>query len=286
MVSAPTTLLADYARRWNLTLLPAFPNLSCNYVAPVVCADGTPAVLKAVVPNKELYTEIAALRCYDGRNCVRLLEADSEAGIFLLERLLPGITLTTLADEANDEKATSIAASVMRGLWRPAPPDHRFPTVSDWGEGFQKLRQCFGGGCGPLPAAPVEEAASLFEELLASSSESVLLHGDLHHDNILSAQRQSWLAIDPKGVTGEPAYEVGALLRNLWQDRHTIANPAFLTRRRVHQLAEELNLERARIRGWGLAQAVLSAWWSIEDNDGGWDGAIAVAEILAALPPS
>lgn len=282
MIQEPTALLADYARRWNLTLLPSFSNLSCHYVAPVICADGTPAVLKAVVPNSESHTEVAALRCYNGRNCVRLLDADSENGVLLLERLLPGMTLTALADEANDEKATSIAASLMRGLWRPAPTEHNFPTVGDWGGGFQKLRQRFGGGCGPLPAALVDRAERLFAELLASSSEAVLLHGDLHHDNILSAQRQPWLAIDPKGVIGEPAYEVGALLRNLWQDRRAISDPARLTERRVHQLAEELNVDRARIRGWGIAQAVLSAWWCVEDDADCWQGAIAIAELLAA----
>jgi len=105
------TLLADCARCWSLTILPPFPNLSFNYVAPVIRADGTEAVLKVGVPYKELLTEIAALRLYDGKNSVRLLEADSERGVLLLERLRPGMVLTTLADEANDEKATSIAAA-------------------------------------------------------------------------------------------------------------------------------------------------------------------------------
>ncbi len=110
-----------------------------------------------------------------------------------------------------------------------------------------------------------------------------MLHGDLHHDNILSAERQPWLAIDPKGVVGEPAYEVGALLRNLWEDRHRLANPRRMLESRVYQLAEELDIARSRVRGWGVAQAVLSAWWCIEDNDGCWESAIAVAELLAAV---
>ncbi len=280
-------LLADCTRRWSLTLAPPFPNLSFNYVAPAVRADGTEVVLKAGVPNKGLRCEEAALRVFDGSGCVRLLDADSEAGLLLLERLRPGIPLTTLADEARDDAATAIAASVMRGLWRPAPPHHPFPTVGDWGNGFGRLRARFEGGAGPLPQARVEEAEALFAELLASSAAPVLLHGDLHHDNILSAGRQPWLAIDPKGVVGEPAYEVGALLRNLWPDRHTHQNPGRLLDRRARQLAEELGLDLARVRGWAVAQAVLSAWWGIEDNDGdgGWEGAIADAERLAAIKP-
>lgn len=277
------TLLADCAQRWSLTLLPPFPNLSFHYVAPVVRADGTEAILKAGVPHKELWTEIAALRLYQGRNSVRLLDADSEQGTLLLERLYPGTMLTLLADEAQDAQATSIAASVMRGLWRPVPPGLAFPTIGEWAQGLQRLREHFGGGVGPFPVALVEEAETLFVELLSSASEPVLLHGDLHHDNILSAQRQPWLAIDPKGIIGEPAYEVGALLRNLWQDRHRLLNPGRILERRVYQLAEELSIERARVRGWGVAQAVLSAWWCIEDNSDCWEAAIANAELLAAI---
>ncbi len=282
-------LLEACARRWSLHLLPPFANLSFNYAAPVVRADGTEAVLKVGVPNRELRTEIAALRLYDGRNSVRLLEAHAEQGALLLERLRPGTTLTTLAGDTHDTEATAIAASVMRGLWRPEPAEHEFPSVGDWGKGFLRLREYFGGGTGPLPAVLVEAAETLFAELLASSSAPVVLHGDLHHDNILAAERQEWLAIDPKGVIGEPAYEVGALLRNLWSDRHPHAHPALLLERRVHQLAEELDVERARIRGWGVAQAVLSAWWCIEDAGDGWEenegncwkSALAIAELLA-----
>jgi len=276
-------LLEDCARRWSLTPAPPFPNLTFHYVAPAVTADGTEVVLKVGVPNKGLRSEAAALRAFDGRGSVRLLDADPEAGLLLLERLRPGAVLTDLAHEAHDDEATRIAASVMRGLWRPAPPGHNFPTTTDWGEGFARLRTRFGGGTGPLPAARVEEAEALFADLLASSAPPMLLHGDLHHDNILSAGRNPWLAIDPKGVVGEPAYEVGALLRNLWPDRHTHQNPARLLERRAHQLTDELGLDRARVRGWAVAQAVLSAVWGVEDSDEGWDGALADAETLAAI---
>ena len=277
-------LLEDCARRWSLTLAPPFPNLTFHYVAPAMRADGTEAVLKVGVPGPDLRREAAALRVFDGQGSVRLLESDTEAGLLLLERLRPGTVLTTLADEAHDDAATTIAASVMRGLWRPAPPGHDFPTVADWGGGFARLRARFGGGTGPLPAAQVERAEALFAELLASSTASVLLHGDLHHDNILSAQRQPWLAIDPKGVVGEPAYEVGALLRNLWPDRHAHLNPARMLERRTHRLAEELELDPARVRDWAIAQVVLSAVWGVEDNDGGWEGASANTDLLAAIP--
>ncbi|MCW3053434.1 MAG: aminoglycoside/hydroxyurea antibiotic resistance kinase [Chthonomonadales bacterium] len=276
-------VLTDCARRWGLTILPPYPNLSINYVAPVLRENGREAVLKVGLPNAELWAEIEALRVYDGRYSVRLLEADPEQGCMLLEQIRPGVVLTTLADEANDAQATSMMAAVMQGLWRSVPPDHHFPNVRDWAEGMQRLRTHFGGGVGPFPLGLVEEAETLFTELLASSAESVVLHGDLHHDNILSAQRVPWLAIDPKGIVGEPAYEVGAMLRNLWPDRHTILHPGKLLERRAHQLAEELHIDRARIRGWAVAQAVLSVWWGIEDDNDYSEDTIATAELLAAI---
>jgi streptomycin 6-kinase len=97
------------------------------------------------------------------------------------------------------------------------------------------------------------------------------------------AQRQPWLALDPKGVVGEAAYETGALLRNPAGRVLKSANPRGMMARRIDQLASELGFERERIRAWALAQAVLSAWWSIEDHGYGWEDAITYAEILAQL---
>ncbi len=273
-------LISACERRWSITVLAPLSELSFNYVAPALRADGSEAMLKLGVPNPELATEIEALRLYDGRGCVRLLAADAEWGALLLERLRPGTMLSAVAD---DERTTAIAAGVMRQLWRPAPPGHAFPTVARWAAGLERLRTRFEGGTGPLPRHLVERAEALFAELLPSMAEPVLLHGDLHHFNILAAGRQPWLAIDPKGVVGEPAYEVGALLRNPFPQLLQMARPGQILARRVDQLAAELGFDRERLLGWGLAQAVLSAWWSIEDGDANWEYAIRVAELLAAL---
>lgn len=273
-------IIAECERRWSISVLPPFANLSYNYVAPAMTADGREVVLKLGVPNLELTREITALRYYDGRGIVQLLDSDPEKGILLLERLHPGTLLSSLAD---DEQATSIAAAVMRRLWRPAPPEHPFPTVADWAGSLRKLRAQFAGETGPLPAQLVDAAERLFAELIDSMAEPVLLHGDLHHDNIMAAEREPWLALDPKGVIGEPAYEVGALLRNPIAQIASMPNLRGILARRVDQLAEELELDRDRLIGWGFAQAVLSAWWSIEDHNSGWQQSIVCAEQLYAL---
>ncbi|MCW5852353.1 MAG: phosphotransferase [Anaerolineae bacterium] len=273
-------LIAEVAAHWSLTVGSPFDNLSYNYVAPAVRADGTPCVLKLGVPRDELVTEIEALRLFVGRGAVKLLEADVERGVMLLERLMPGVPLSQLGD---DEQATAAAAEVIRQVWRTPPPGHLFPHVADWLRGFSRLRRHFDGGTGPLDTRLVEQAEALAAGLLASTETEVVLHGDLHHDNILSAERQPWLVIDPKGIVGDPVYEVGALLRNPLPQIYSYPDPVRLTRRRVDLLADLLGFDRQRIIGWGLAQAVLSAWWSIEDEGYGWEGAIRVAAWLAAL---
>lgn len=274
-------LVEECAARWSLKVGPPFLPLSFNYAAPAEGPGGERLVLKLGVPVRELLTEVEALRAFAGRGAARLLDSDAERGALLLERLEPGTQLLALCEE-DDEAATAAAASVMRQL-RHAPPDaHNFPTVADWGRGFERCRAHFGGGTGPFPRKLFEEAETLFAELLASSAAPVLLHGDLHHGNVLAAARAPWLAIDPKGLVGEPAYEVGALLRNPLPQLLDWPEPVRATERRIAQLSDELGLERARVRGWGLAQAALSAWWSIEDEGEPGEFGFAAAEVIAA----
>ena len=274
-------LVAVCAARWSLKVGAPFPHLSYNYAAPAEGAGGERLVLKLGVPVRELLSEMEAMRVFAGRGAARLFEADAGWGALLLERLEPGMSLVALCEE-DDGAATAAAASVMRRLWRAPTPGHDFPTAADWGCGFERCRAHFGGGTGPFPRGLFDEAEALYAELLASSAAPVLLHGDLHHGNVLAAAREPWLAIDPKGLVGEPAYEVGALLRNPLPQLLNWPNPARVTERRIAQLSDELGLDRARVRGWGLAQAMLSAWWSIEDEGELGEFGFATAEVLAA----
>ena len=267
------SLLTECAARWSLTIAPPFTPLTYNFAAPAVRTDGTPVVLKIGVPCQEFAAEIEALRLFDGQGSVRLLEADADKGMMLLERLTPGTSLVTVAD---DEQAASIAACVMRNLWRPVPETQTFPTVTDWFLSLSRLRRQFDGGTGPLPPRLVEEAEALSAGLTASATDAVLLHGDLHHGNILRAEHAGWLAIDPKGTIGEPAFEPSAFLLN------NTPQSAEVLQRRVAVFAERLDVPRERVRGWGLARAVLSACWTLEDHGMEWQGAIVVAGLLAA----
>ena len=276
-LSALPDLIAEASRRWDLTDIHPVPNLSYNFVAYANWAE-KPVVLKLGVPNDELSSGIAALRFYDGRGACRLLAADPGKGMLLLERLLPGVMASTLQD---DEGATRIAADVMSQLWRPVPENRGdFIQLRDWFDGFERLRDRFDGGTGPLPEALVETAESLSWDLLADNKDETLLHGDFHHYNLLESER-GWLAIDPKGVIGPKGYEVGPLLINPVEHFLCARDPIAQTTRRVAILSEVLGMERERIRNWGICHSVLSACWSLEDK-GDWTYAIRCAGIIMA----
>lgn len=256
------TLLAEYEQRWSLTIHPPF-NLSYNYVAPATRAGGTAVVFKAGVPNPELPSEIAALRFWNGRGTCHLLEADESQSVMLLERLQPG---TPLATVPNDDQATLIAAAIMEQLWQPLPADHPFRPLTSWTAGLEKLRHEFNGETGPFPSELVETAERLRTELLAQPAETVLLHGDCHHWNILRAQRQPWLVIDPKGVAGEPIYDATPFLYNRLPEPLDAPHAARVLARRLDLLAERLHFDRQRLIAWAIVQSVLSSWWTYQDH--------------------
>ncbi|GAC1392527.1 MAG: aminoglycoside phosphotransferase family protein [Ktedonobacteraceae bacterium] len=273
-------ILAACEQRWHLTLGTPFTNLSFHYVIPAVRDDGMPVVVKAQSPTGEFEKETEALRLFDGHGMAQLLAFDTSDEVMLMERLHPGTSLRKMAD---DIKAISIAATVMKQMWRPAPLAHSFATIEKWGRGFDSLRQHYGGGNGPFPKALLEEAEALYAALSVSMAEPMLLHGDLHQDNILSSERDGWLAIDPKGLIGEPAYETGALLRNFLPELLAMPDPKRILARRIDQLSEELSLDRAHVHGWGLSQAVLAAWWGVEDSDQLGEGTLTCARLLSEI---
>ncbi len=271
--------MALAAHRWDLEIEPPFEDLSYNYVAPARTGDGREVVVKAGVPSLELTCELEALRLFDGRGIAQLLDADEELGVLILERLRPGRPLAEIKD---DEALTQSAVALLCELQVQAPPGHGFASVAGWAAGLGRLRDHFGGGFGPFPPDLVEAAESLFAGLIDPSSDYVLIHGDLHAGNILSAGREPWLAIDPKGVVGNPVYDVAVFAVSAPRMEREADDKRFLSRR-IDQLAGELALDRPLIVDWSVAHCVLSGWWSYEDHGGGWENAIATARMLQSL---
>lgn len=284
-------LIAEASTRWGLTDVQPAPILSYNFVAFANRGNNN-VVLKMGVPNREMKSEMATLRLFNGEGACRLLEYDEERYWMLLERLNPGVMLSTLED---DEEATHIAAEVMKKIWRPletlefsslllnveqqAVRLQSFIQLSDWFDGLNNLRPMFNGGTGPFNEKLVERAESSVKDFFVENHMPVLMHGDFHHFNILSSER-GWLVIDPKGVIGPAGYEVGPLMINPWSDFSDGNKIRLRVKRRIDILHEHLGFERERILEWSLAHAVLSAWWGIEDNTG-WESALQFAEMLA-----
>ena len=253
--------LARLAARWRLTLGEPFSDLSFHYVCRATRADGTAAVLKIGVREPEGRNEAIALRLLDGLGIVRLFEADQDERALLLELVEPGEMLATLS-YTDDDAATHIAADVMRRLWRPAPADHDLWDLARWFRALLTHREEHRGP-GRFPPALFNRAEETARELIESTREAVVLHGDLHHFNILRSERPEraeWLAIDPKGLVGERGFEIAALIRN------PDAKPPRLLTRRLDLLCAELALDRERVRDWLFAEQMLNACWDHDDN--------------------
>ena len=271
-------LIDEASRRWNLSNVQAVPNLSYNFVAFAKRGDEE-VILKIGVPNREFASEMNALRLFGGNGAVRLLEADEENSAFLLERIRPGKMLSTLEDE---EQATNIAVDVMLKLWRKPPENIPFIKLTDWFDALKNLRPAFNGGTGPFPEKIILRIEEILPRLFSESSAPMLIHGDLHHFNILSSG-PGWLAIDPKGVIGHPEYEVGPFLINPMPSFLNGSQPKVQTEKRIAILSERLGFPRQRLRDWGLCHAVLSAWWDMMPDGSGGEYSIRCAEIFASI---
>jgi len=270
------SLIEEVSQSWGLADIKPVSNLSYNFVA-FAKRGNEDVILKAGVPNRELTSEISALKLFNGNGACQLLECDKERGLLLLERLKPGNMLSELED---DDERTNIAVDVMQKIWREAPANNNFIQLSDWFNGLKRIRPHFNGGTGPFPKKLLERVESFLPELFADKNVK-LMHGDFHHYNILSSER-GWLVIDPKGVIGPAGYEVGPLMINPWNSISDRINFRVRAERRVSILAERLGWERETIINWATAHAVLSAWWNIEGRED-WNYSLLCAEIFSEL---
>ncbi len=259
-LAALPAIVGQLAHDWGLVLGSPY-ELTLHYVVAVTQSDGTPAVLKLGVPGSEtLVAEAHALEAFAGRGAVRLLRADLTRGALLLEQVTPGWRARDLVP-VDDSAATSAAVSVMRRL-HESSPGPALPPLINQATAFDNYLQAY-GTAGPLPADLVTRAAGLMRELCDSAPATVVLHGDLHHDNILRGTREAWLAIDPHGLVGDPGYDTGSLLYNPEPDDRDPELVA-LVPARVEQLADELAMPIDRLIAWGFVKAVLSDVWSAE----------------------
>ncbi len=256
-------IIRKYEQEWDITCFSPF-TLSYNYVISAKTHDGNPVVLKISFPdNHEFFLELEALKFYDGVGSIKVLQQDVKNGVMLLEMAEPG---TRIHDISPDEKQISLASNVMRMIHKPVTDNTAlfFPAILDWAKAFDRHKEKFPTDS-PVPAWMLDKAENIFKEFPKDKKEQVLLHGDLHSDNILLSQR-GWLSIDPKGLVGEREFELGAYLRNPHYDYPKGSDFKKLETNRIIQFSEELGFDKKRIRDWSFACAVISLLWFLEDE--------------------
>ncbi|GAA2486546.1 aminoglycoside phosphotransferase family protein [Winogradskya humida] len=289
-LAALPQLIDEVSDAFGLVLGPPLRGGSCSWVAPATLADGTAVILKIGWPHREMYAEPAALRLWDGHGAVRLFRHDPARHALVLEQCLPGEQLGARIMAPAD--ALRIGAGVLRKLWSAGVPENRaalpadpatieslVDVAGDWGdlvtERMTRLRPAYDPGL-------VAEGARLLHDLPASAPREVVLHGDFNPGNILSSG-DGWVAIDPKPLIGDPAYDVAPLLNQI-ADPYATADPAGTLRDRIALLAAELDLDRSRIAAWAVARKVESALWRTHhDREAEGAADLATAALLAGL---
>ena len=263
-------LWADWLRRlpalaagllddWDLT-----PDGGALYgytslVLPVHTDAGTPAVVKVTFDgDDESLHEALALQHWGGRGTVRLLRADPHRRGLLLERVS-----TTDLSAVDIELACEVVGGFYSRLHVPALPQLRTVTsyVDRWLTALEAMPPS-----GPLPRRLVEQTVALGRDLVADpASTGRIVHGDLHYGNVLAAEREPWLVIDPKAMSGDPHYEPAPMLWNRWEEMAASGDLRTALRRRFHTLVDVGGLAEDRARDWVVVRSILNAHWSIQD---------------------
>ena len=249
---------AEVVEEWQLTYDGEPMHGYCSLVVPVRTVSGRPAVLKVALPDDESEHEHLALQHWHGNGAVSLLRADPHRRAMLLERLHP----EDLSD-VWDVEACEIVAGLYARLHVPALPQLRTLTsyVERWSADLAALPRD-----APLPRRLVEQALALGRDLVADpGSTGTTIHGDLHYANVLSADREPWLVIDPKPVSGDPHYEVAPLLWNRWDEVIASGEVRSAVRRRFHTVVDVAGLDEDRARDWVVVREVHNAMWTVQD---------------------
>jgi streptomycin 6-kinase len=246
-------LVAECVEEWGLRLGAPYEAGAAGYAVRVDLPDDTPAVLKLIYPHREAEHEGEALRVWDGDGAIRLLAYDEARWAMIIERCEPG----TLLAKVDPERALGVLAGLLPRLWKPVREPFR-PLADEAMWWVEYLPAEWERAGKPFERYLLDAAIARLEALAGSQGEQVLLHQDLHGDNVLAAQREDWLVIDPKPLVGEREFAVAPIVRDpeLGHSRRDVL-------RRLDRLTSELGLDRDRARGWTIGQTIA---WSLDTS--------------------
>lgn len=259
-----------------------FPELTFNYVEKVKTKNGEYLVLKIGFPEDvDFARQAKTLKLYSGNGAVKVLNEDVENSVLLLEGCIPGKSLHTLKDET---KESLIFTNIAKRLWRKAPEDPMFENISSHIKDFNWYLENIKKAEKHLPKDLVDKAHELFKQLISTQKDNFLLHGDLHHDNIISSDR-GWLAIDPKGVIGEREYESASFILNPYKqftEKEELISEEFFANR-IELIATTLRFDKKRITQWAFVKSVWGQIWRVRDSNKEDKVAIKIARALEKL---
>lgn len=242
-------LLDELIREWDLTVEGPVRSGACAVVIPVRPPGGR-AVLKVGWPHLEARTEHLALRAWAGRGSVRLLRADPSRFALLLERLDPDTDLHGMPAE----QACAVIGDLLRVLRVPAPP--QAPRLTAYAD---RVVEKLARAPAFLPRRFADQARQLGRDLGASDADPALLHTDLHFANVLAGRRSPWLAIDPKPMAGDPAFEVAPALVNRTAELAGVGSVRDALIRRLEVICDYGGIDPDRARAWTIVREVDNA---------------------------
>jgi streptomycin 6-kinase len=232
-------VLDECVAKWQLELGEPYAPGAAGYAVRAMLSDGTPAVLKISNPHREAEQEADALERWDGDGAIRLLARDDERHALLLERCEPGTFLSESPD------ALDVLIGLLPRLWKNADGFHTLANEAAWWAEYLP-REC-------TDRSLLEPALHFIRELAPTQGKQVLVHQDLHGENVLAAEREPWLVIDPKPLSAEREFAAASIVRSfeLGHSKRDVLH-------RLDRLCGELGLDRDRALGWTVAQTV--AW--------------------------
>ncbi|MFD9835479.1 aminoglycoside phosphotransferase family protein [[Kitasatospora] papulosa] len=255
------SLAANMLERWDLERDGIARFGEASVVLPVL-RHGTPAVLRLQMPRQETTAAVIGLRTWNGKGIVRLLDHDPLSSSMLLERL--DATRTLASVNVDDMAMTTLAELLARLVAVPAPRglrglgDIASEMADQAPRAIMKLVD-------PVDRQLLRNWASAVAELAGEPGDR-LLHWDLHYDNVLAAQREPWIAIDPEPLAGDPGFDLWPALDSRWDDVVAKGDTLRIVRRRFDLLTDVLGLDRARATGWTLGRLLQNSLWDIDDG--------------------
>lgn len=256
--------------KWQLSNITPVENMTYNYVAKVTSKTRLPLILKIGCDEKIITPEKKALIYFHGKGSIALVDYNEQYNALLLQQAVPGITLKSFYPNHIEHVMDNYISAMQNLHQQDLPIKNNFEHIRVW---LKAIDQC---NSPLIPKYLLEKAIYLKNKLLDSLNKEIVLHGDLHHDNIL-LNGNEWLTIDPKGILGDAEFEIAAFDFLDETEFSSERDLKKLFENRAETIAKKSNLSLQRIKDWVFVRLILSAAWFVEDK-GDPSGPIKLAE--------